>query len=763
MNFRMLGVICLAVGGMVGCSGHSSSHSGGEDLSVPGDLGAGSDGGSGEDLSVAPDLASCPSQLLCGPTLACCPAGDECVDDTCLPTCPAARCGTGCCTVGDVCLYGACVAPGADCKDSVDCDDGFFCEPTLDKCLPQAPSADGGSSDGGGGALCEYRPPVAPYNPVLEWSWTDSTIKPGYNQVINMPVVMDLDNDTIPDVVIVTSLNTDHFNQTDPAYLRALDGKTGKEKWPSTADVYLDANRVNPRGTPAAADLDGSGAIKIVALRQSNGLEAFNADGSLFWQAKQADGVTNYTGSFNSGTVAIADLDHDGKAEIVVGGVVFDHTGKLVFGAGNEHAGENATNYGAVSIVADVDDSGNMEVLTGRIAFQYPSPSPALWNCVTDAAHCGYPATPNDGYTAISDLDNNGTPELIVVANGKIRVQNARTGQKITDEHPLPGSGKGGPPTVADFDGDGHMDISSANGDHYNVFGFEPSPSPHIVDKWSQPTQDLSSNVTGSSVFDFEGDGKAEVVYGDECYFRVYRGSDGFVLYQSPSSSATIHEYPVLVDVDGDNRTEVVVVSNDANHVSGSVTCPGYTGTDAPRHGVFVYRDANNKWVRTRKLWNEHPYHIVNVASDGKIPHPETDSWKSFNNYRVSAQGAGVFNAPDLAVDIEVSTASCPDAITLRAHVKNLGSLGVAAGVSVDFYLGTDATGTLIQSAVTTQALLPGESQDVTVQFPTAGQTPPFNFFVVVDGGATSASKVNECNEDNNGAGTPQVACPSIG
>ena len=30
---------------------------------------------------------------------------------------------------------------------------------------------------------------------------------------------------------------------------------------------------------------------------------------------------------------------------------------------------------------------------------------------------------------------------------------------------------------------------------------------------WSQRSQDMSSNVTGSSVFDFEGDGRAEAVY----------------------------------------------------------------------------------------------------------------------------------------------------------------------------------------------------------------------------------------------------------
>ena len=62
-------------------------------------------------------------------------------------------------------------------------------------------------------------------------------------------------------------------------------------------------------------------------------------------------------------------------------------------------------------------------------------------------------------------------------------------------------------------------------------------PSPAVTLKWQSTTQDGSSNVTGSSVFDFEGDGKAEVVYNDECYFRVYNGADGMVLFETPSSS----------------------------------------------------------------------------------------------------------------------------------------------------------------------------------------------------------------------------------
>jgi hypothetical protein len=738
-------LLCLASG----CTADPGS-GGEQDLST---------GGGGEDLAteVPPDFARppCPSQVLCGPSATCCAAGDDCVDDACVPACASGvRCAAGCCNAGEVCLAAACAVPGMPCADSLDCPEGQFCEPTLGKCLPQP----GGAGDGGGAPLCEYRPPVLPYQPTPGWSWTGSTIQPTHNQVINMPVVIDLDKDTIPDVVIVTSNNYDNGGI---AYLRALDGKTGLEKWPATAGVYEDANRVAPRGTPAAADLEGDGTIQIVAFKSGGGLIAFNADGSFRWRSKLADGTTDYNQLFNSGTIAIADMDHDGKGEIVAGGVVFDHTGKMISGLGRHLAGTNAASYGAVSIVADVNDDDELDVVTGRAAWKLDGT--AIWDCGV-SPFCGFGAAPTDGYPAISDLDRDGVPELVVISRDQVRVQNARTGARLAVRD-MPGSGNGGPPTIADFDGDRVMDISSANGTSYNVFGYTSTPAPALSDKWQSATQDGSSNVTGSSVFDFEGDGKAEVVYNDECYMRVYRGSDGMVLFQTPSSSATIHEYPVLVDVDGDNRTEILVTSNDLNHLGGTVTCAGYGANDRPRHGVFTYRDVNNKWVRTRKLWNQHAYHITNILSDGKLPNPEPDSWVppvGFNNYRVSTQGSGVYNAPDLAVDVELSTATCPDGITIRARVKNLGSLGVPAGVKVDFYLGPDATGTHLGTRLTTVPLLPGASERIDLVWPVSGP-PPYTFHVVVDGTAGSSSAFDECNEGNNDASTPAVACPLIG
>jgi hypothetical protein len=691
--------------------------------------GSGGEGGSGGGI-----FTGCASGIVCG-SGECCASGQECVLGACLAGCSTnVRCGADlgvCCGAGELCLADKCYAPTGPCLDWADCAENEFCEPTQGTCLPQPPGA----------PLCEYKPPVEKLDPILEWSWTGSAIFPAHNQVINMPVVVDLEKDGTPDVVIVTS---DSFDAADGGYLRALNGKDGTEKWDAAADVYLAQNRVQPRGTPAVADIDGDGFVEIVTPKAGGGLIAFEHNGVFKWASTQLDGVTPWTVALMSATVAIADLEGDGKAEIVVAGAIFEANGKLRYNGGALFGANNAT-YGAVSIIADLDGAFPQEIVGGKSALRSDGTMYWTTNLV-------------DGYPAIADLDLDGKPELVVISQGAVRVQNPTTGAVLAQLQ-MPGTGAGGPPTIASFDADPNPEIAAANGSAYSVFEYTSSPAPALSVKWQVPTQDMSSNRTGSSLFDFQGDGVAEVVYNDECYMRVYNGIDGSELYKVENSSATIHEYPVIADVDGDNNTEILVGANDLNH-KGAVTCP--YGAAGARHGVFLYGDAKDNWVRTRKIWNQHAYHITNINADGSLPSPESPSWLApagFNNYRQSNQGAGVFNAPDLQVSLEASLAPCPEKVLLRAFVQNKGSQGAPPGVTVTFYRGDSASGTLIGSAVTTGTLLPGQYEVVTIEYTLVPGDGSMVFYAVADADDMGNGSLNECLEDNNGAKLEGVEC----
>jgi len=684
---------------------------------------AGSDAGPG-----------CPSMTLCGTPAVCCDVGDECVDGACLPACASeVRCGADratCCAAGQVCLAADCEDPGAECSDSFDCPMGAFCEPTLGRCLPQLDPV-----------TCETEPVFGDFEPTVEWSMQTATDAPDCMHGISAPVIVDVNGDAVPEVVVNFACDDDWQR----GVVRALRGDTGEPVWEAT-DA---ARQTNGRAGIAGADLDGDGRAEIVGMRTTgvNRAIALDDDGSLLWESTDTDGTTPYTLSVVNGAPSIADLDGDGSPEIVFGAAVFDATGRLLWSRGAGGAeGTNSGYTGGIAAIADVDLDGDPEIVAGRNA--YEADGSARWTAPTD-----------DGYPAIAQFDDDPQPEVVLVASGSVYLLDGMTGAVQWGPIAQPGGGRGGPPTIADFDGDGEPEIGVAGAASYSVY--DPSEADGVL--WSQTTQDVSSNATGSSVFDFEGDGAAEVVYGDECYMRVYRGSDGMVLLQIDSTSATIHEYPLVADVDADGNSEIVIVANDrAESIRTQCAAADATWMGA-RRGVFVYGDTRDQWVGTRRVWNQHAYHVTNVTGGGTIPVSEADNWSTpgLNNYRQNTQGEGVYNAPDLTVlALEVVLDGCPESATLRARVGNEGSLGAPAGVPVSFYTGTpDAPGTLLGTVSTTVSLLPGASTVVELADAPLTGDPPYEFVAVVDDDGTGAGVVVECDEDDNAGGIGDLTC----
>jgi hypothetical protein len=714
----------------------------------------------------------CEGGTLCGQVAMCCPVGNECVEDTCLPECESeVRCGPDlsvCCAAGEVCSGDECVAPGKDCMDSYDCEPGEYCEQTLQKCLPQPDPL-----------TCELVPSFDTLNAIPEWSWTEY-------DVISSPAVADLDADGIPEVVV----NATKYKSADFTIgaVIVLDGKTGMEKFRVEPDPNMMQFGSQGRSTLAVGDVNGDQLPDIVyAGRESNGkglIHAVDHTGAWLWSSHNAMAQPVTTGVSNGGAT-LANFDADPQAEVVFGAMLIDHDGTVMWNLNNNGGivGAPASYVGGLSAVADLTGDGKPEIVSGKQAWTVDwQPGPVvmvtpLWNNLDGT----------DGWPAIADLDANGTPEVVLAATGKVRVLDGATGKLWCGVDPtgvmcegndalrtqpltIPGEGLGGPPTIADFDGDGRPELAIAAASAYTVFDLhrdgeeivkpanDPAPKAGaIFRRWSQKTQDQSSNATGSSVFDFQGDGAAEVTYNDECYARVYSGSDGKELLKIENSSSTIHEYPLVVDADADGNSEILMVAN----IVGSCAAPGYQA----RKGVFLYGDAGDGWVPTRRVWTQHTYHVTNAGSDGNVPVVESDNWTvaGLNNYRQNVQGEGVFNAPDLTVQLAIGLGNCPDGLELIATVRNEGAAGVPAGIAVDFYAGVDATGMLLGSDVTAKALLPGGSTKVTliVAAPPEGQTQ--DYFVEVDLASQGDGAVLECNEDNNGGQTTMAACPKPG
>lgn len=684
---------------------------------------AGSGGGAG--IGGSGGIETCVSALLCGTPAICCEVGDECFEGACVTACPSGvRCGNDgsiCCSAGDVCLAGECATPGAGCTDSFDCPEGDFCEPTLAQCLPQPT-----------GPLCELRPENVTFEPTVEWHWEGWSQDDRYRQVQSTPAIADVDADGLPEVVTVA------YRGTGNNMLVMLNGEDGSESLMIPDTIY------NVRwGTGAAVgNLDGDAELEIVFMTAARNLVVIEHDGTEKWTADVSSGS-------KQGYPALANLDADPEAEIVIGGKWFDNDGTPL----QDKGWLGCNGEWCITAVADFNDDGRLDIVCGNKV--YESDGNLLWENTSAP----------DGFVAVADMTLDGRPDVVSISGGNARVLNGVDGTVVFGPVAIPGGGVGGAPTVADFDGDGRPEFAAAGRGNYAVYDLDCAGDPVPVELcgtarndgilWSIPVQDLSSSVTGSSVFDFEGDGKAEVVYNDECHLYILSGEDGTELLKLENSSRTAAEYPLIVDVDADGNSEFVVPANDDQI--------GRDGCETGTHGLIAFGDTNDKWVRTRRVWNQHTYHVTNVEASGAIPVQENDNWSAsgLNNYRQNVQGEGVFNAPDLSVaGLSVNTSACPSAITIQAQIANTGSLGVSPGVPVGFYRGVLPGGTLLGFETTTAALLPGQSETLRMDFmPEDGDIGPWDFYVTVDDEAAGLSLSLECGEDNNEGSVGAAQC----
>lgn len=797
--------------GTAGASGSAGNAAAG-DGGAAGDAGSAGDGGAGG--AVQP----CSSSSECGDGV--------CVNGAC---CGSAGqvCGVQCCDVGQACVFDACVTPGKNCKTSNDCGENEYCEtelgdgaggaagaggeggaagdagaagaaggavcsqplPASGKCLALPPVCDGNGQPAGCVGKCEFIPSVGKLNAVEKWSWGEKPKQfPGRPDVWSTPAVGRIadancdgkvDEFDPPNVIFVSGNNEGtccHCNNKTPTschtgVLRVVDGRTGEEIW---------SNAVPVAGSPgfsgvsvALGDIDKDGKLDVVAVDGTGLIVAFNGEGKLIGSStnKLPGGTVDVFGW--GGGLALGDMDGDGFPEIVYGRSVYttkdlQATGKFspVF-VGTQGMGGTA-NYTALSFLVDLDGDGKLELVAGNTA--YKADGTPLWHR-NDLS---------DGFSAVGDLDGDGKPDVVLVRKGNVHLLQGATGVDLIPAAQLPGNGDGGPPTVADFDGDKKADIGVAQQNFYTAL------KPDLEAKklnilWQSANHDLSSSVTGSSVFDFEGDGRAEVIYNDECFLWVYDGVDGSVRFAGFTSSFTGTESSVVADVDGDGHAEIVLIGNSADPGPNGWKCnvapwnkddpatgrpawkPG-PGVGGSYRGIRVFGDSASSWVGTRSLWSQHAYYVTNVCDGtdsacdgaenvyGAIPAQQKENWKQpwLNNFRQNVQEKGLFNAPDAILSLSVAC----DPFEASVSVKNAGQAALPAGVTVEVRL---AGGAPLGTVTTTKALSPGQTEKLSLLLPASvTEADTFEASIVID---PQNPLFRECKEDNNSAGPVQPSC----
>ena len=569
---------------------------------------------------------------------------------------------------------------------------------------------------------CEIPPQVGSFSPVVKWTKPNWSVDSGSYNIMMTPIVVSLTDDNadgfvnaddIPDVLVLTFSGGGGSNSV----LRAISGEDGSEIWSVNNSHQI-------TGALAAGDIDNDGIVEIIAPG-SGSVFAYENTGALKWQATGLSGYMYNT----SDAPAIADLDADGNPEIIIGRAIVSNTGQFV-AAGGYGMGAPQANVGATPSIADVDLDGYQEIVVGNAIYRHDG-----------SALCQNGQS--DGYTAIADFDMDIQAEVIVSSGaGQIRLQD--TDCSVIWTASIPGASSsyyGGPPTIADYDGDGLPEVGVAANSSYTVFDTDGSML------WQQTTQDASSGNTGSAVFDFEGDGIAEAIYPDETTVWAFNGPDGSVkLSFSGHSSNTWTEYAVIADVDNDDAAEIIITHN---NISG------------PHSGVTVIEDATDSWQGGRKIWNQHAYSITNVNEDGTIPMIPDPNWLSYNNFRSGDLIAATGGAQaDLFTQVVfVCTDECgQDSLDVLVTVGNQGTLDVDIPTTLELWaLKADGTRVILDIVMINDPIFSGtQLEGIVFEI----NHPEVASFVDIIAISDAAGLISECNESNNEASFGFTLCP---
>lgn len=692
--------------------------------------------------------------------------------------CPSSlQCGEACCEPGEICALGqTCAVEQAPCANSDECWFDAYCLDGV--CIPYDTPPGHDHDD-----ECVNQIDIEAIVPAVQCRWTGPPTAdpyPNHYQVMSTPVVVDFDLDDNPQTlspsIVFTTFPT-AGSYSNPGVLRVVSGADCAHQFTlaDSADATMSPAPV------AVGDIDQDGRAEIVAAAHGGGVLAFRYDSTSgafarLWRSGscpsgQGPPVTpdSTGGSDRWAGPSIHDLDDDGSPEIIYGATVYRADGcvaSATLGYPNYHRG-------VVPVIADVDEDGAMELVQGNALHQWNGTDWVAEAYFSPGAlTAGQVAVADMGYWPLASQGNADRAEVVVVASGYARVQTIE-GTVVFGPIALPGGGTGGPPTIADFDGDGHREFASAGGNDYVVFDLDcvASGDPAGCNGqaetdgvlWTQPSQDASSNVTGSSVFDFDANGSAEAVYADECFLRVYDGASGEVLYSAARSSGTTYENPVIADVDGDYRTEIVSAVND---YAGTLGCPATdpllaTADFSTSHGIVVLRDELDRWAASRPVWSQHAYAVTHVGDLGEIPATSavTPNWTDpdLNNFRQNVQGdLEALGEPDLTAGGQVGAVECDGTVaTIEGRVCNRGTLPMVSGTEVSFYEGSE-TGDELCTAPIPIALQVGECTIVSCQADLGGDV--IDVFVKVD----PQFLTGECHELNNSALYQGVGCGQV-
>ena len=442
-----------------------------------------------------------------------------------------------------------------------------------------------------------------------------------------MPLVGDLDDDGIPEIVCF-DVEGNSSSQTAAKIINVYDGQSKALKTQFPVENLVWAHGNGPYGLVKLPNRKGL----IVTACKDTKLYAYDITaahpGNPVWVSNES-----YNTGYNDFSVSIgfADFNGDGYPEIYVRNKIFDaETGVLLataqggYNQANSYSHNSHTNHNKLScpMAYDICGDGRQELILGNeiydVVITNRNGTSGNYATLTKSI-----TPPNyiiaDGHVQVADFNLDGHPDILISnrddedSYGTVSfyvwdVYNNRTSQPIQLETHFTGKSV---PLVADFDNDGFVEIliDCCHESDKGFRGYRFNPATNGFNYlWSLPIDEDSYSNT-ATLFDFNADGKNELVYTDNSYLRVYDLSitPPNELSKIDCGEISIMQVPIVADIDNDGSAEIIVTGKAGGYMQANTM-------------LKVYKSSTEPWRPARKVWNQYMYHVTNVNEDLTIP-----------------------------------------------------------------------------------------------------------------------------------------------